>query len=176
LPGSRGCTAGFAATGGSGGYLIAGPGCGTTGTTVYSNGVVVGPIVAGPTTSGATLVHVTNTASWTLVGWVGGATPFTGSTQAPVGATVCLIGVGTGTHCGAIQARNLTVNFPGGVLTGLTKTTVCPDPASMAVTFVAGTQAQGVLVGGSGNCTSGGTTYFAPVSPILAQNGLQLLI
>lgn len=174
-PGSHGCTAGFAAVSGSSWYLIANPGCGGTGTTVYSgNGVLVGTITAGQTTSGAALVTVTNHTSWTLVGWVGGGSPFTGSTQAPIGATVCLIGVGTGTHCGVIQARNQTVNFPTGVLTGLTRTNVCADPGSPAVTFVSGSQAQGVLIGGSGNCTSGGTTYFAPVAPILAAYGLQL--
>lgn len=172
---SGSCTAGFAATGGSGWYLIASPGCGSTGTTVYSgSGVVVGPIVAGPTASGATVVHVTNTTSWTLVGWVGGATPFTGSNQAPIGAAVCLIGVGTGIHCGTIQARNVTVSFPTGVITGLARTNVCADPGSHAVTFVSSSQAQGVLIGGSGNCSSGGTTYFAPINPILAQFALQL--
>lgn len=176
VPGSRGCTAGFAATSAAAGwYLIASPGCGSTGTTVYSgNGVLVGTITAGQTTSGAALVHVTNHTDWTLVGWVGGATPFTGSTQAPIGASVCLIGVGTGIHCGTIQARNVTVSFPTGVLTGLTRTSVCAEPGSPAVTFVSGNQGQGVLVGGSGNCTSGGTTYFAPLAPILSAYGLTL--
>jgi hypothetical protein len=176
LPGGQGCTAGFAAITASSWYLIAGTGCGAPGTMLYSgSGVLVGPVVAAPTTSGATLVHVTNTTSWTLVGWVGGGVSFTGSTPAPIGASVCLIGIGAGTHCGVIQARNQTVVFANGVLTGLTRTNVCPDPASHAVTFVSGTQAQGVLIGGSGNCTSGGTTFFAPLAPILATYGLNLV-
>lgn len=169
------CTAGFAATGSSGWYLIASPGCGGTGTTVYSgNGIVVGPITAGPTTSGAAVVHVTNTTNWTLVGWVGGGVSLTGSTPAPVGASVCLRGPSTGVHCGTIQARNVTVNFPTGVLTGLTRTNVCAEPGDAAVSFISGTQAQGVLIGASGNCSSGGTTFFAPLQPIFAQYALQL--
>ncbi|TDP98055.1 S1 family peptidase [Labedaea rhizosphaerae] len=178
VAGTRGCTAGFAALGSSGSwYLIANQGCGSTGTTVYSgNGVLVGTITAGQTTSGAAVVLVTNHTDWTLVGWVGGGVTLTGSTQAPVGASVCLIGTATGYHCGTIQARNVTVSFPTGVLTGLTRTNVCVEPGDTAVSFVSGSQAQGVLVGGSGNCTSGGTSFFAPLNPIFAQYGLTLKV
>jgi hypothetical protein len=37
-----------------------------------------------------------------------------------------------------------------------------------------GAQAQGVTSGGSGNCQSGGTTYFQPVNEILSAYGLTL--
>jgi streptogrisin C len=39
---------------------------------------------------------------------------------------------------------------------------------------MSGTQAQGVTSGGSGNCSSGGTTYFQPVGEILSTYGLTL--
>lgn len=144
------------------------------GTNLDSGGVLVGPVVA-VTSSGASVVHVTNPV-WHLVGWVGGPTPFHGSTEAPVGSAVCLAGLSTGYHCGTITARNVTVAFPTGTVTGLARTTVCTEPGDAAATFVSNGQAQGVLIGASGNCTSGGTSFFAPINPILAAHALHLLI
>jgi streptogrisin C len=51
---------------------------------------------------------------------------------------------------------------------------VCAEPGDSGGPFVSGTQAQGVTSGGSGDCTSGGTTFFQPVNPILSDFGLTL--
>lgn len=56
----------------------------------------------------------------------------------------------------------------------LTRTTVCAEPGDSGGSFISGSQAQGVTSGGSGNCTSGGATYFQPVNPILDAYGLTL--
>ncbi|WP_020671123.1 S1 family peptidase [Amycolatopsis nigrescens] len=175
------CTAAFAATGGSTGYLIAGRSCGQPGETVYSGAhVLVG--VIGPVqtpANGVLVVRVTNTTDWQLVPQVptgsGGTITITGSAEAPVGASVCRAGRTTGWHCGTIVAKNQTVTFPEGTISGLTRTNVCAEPGDAGGPFISGSQAQGVLVGGSGNCSSGGVTYFKPINPILAAYGLTLL-
>ncbi|MCP2169950.1 S1 family peptidase [Goodfellowiella coeruleoviolacea] len=179
--GSR-CTAAFAATGGSTWYLIAGAGCGSVGATVYSGAnVLVGVLSAAPYPAQLySIIRVTNTVDWYLVPRVppaggSGSVVITGSTEAPVGASVCKYGSTTGWHCGTIQAKNMTINFGGGVVSGLTRTSVCAEPGDGGSGFISGTQAQGVLVGGSGNCSSGGTTYFKPINEILSAHGLALL-
>jgi hypothetical protein len=169
LGGAR-CTAGFAATSADAGYLIAGPGCPSG--NLYIGGVLVGPSTTRP---GYSVVRVTNTAAWTLVPWVDGTVTIGGSTPAPIGGGVCLIDTRTGTRCGTVTARNQTINFPQGVITGLTRTNICLEPGGGAVAYLSGDQAQGVPVGGSGNCSSGGVSYFQPVNPILAAYGLTLL-
>ncbi len=98
-----------------------------------------------------------------------------GSQEAAEGTSVCRSGSTTGWHCGTIQAKNQTVNYQQGVVNGLTRTNVCAEPGDSGGPFLSDTQAQGVTSGGSGDCTSGGTTYFQPVNPILQAYGLTLL-
>nr|WP_042185058.1 S1 family peptidase [Kibdelosporangium sp. MJ126-NF4]CEL16482.1 Streptogrisin-C precursor (Serine protease C) (SGPC) [Kibdelosporangium sp. MJ126-NF4]CTQ90434.1 Streptogrisin-C precursor (EC 3.4.21.-) (Serine protease C) (SGPC) [Kibdelosporangium sp. MJ126-NF4] len=173
------CTAGFAAVGGSTGYLIASTACGRPGDTVRSAGRVVGVVSGAPTPpTGAIVIRVTNTVDWRLVGSippVDSRVTVTGSVEAPVGASVCKYGATSGWRCGVIQGKNQTVTFPEGSLHGLTRTNVCAEPGDTGGPFVSGTQAQGVLVGATGNCTSGGTSYFLPVNRVLATYGLTIL-
>jgi streptogrisin C len=171
------CTAAFAARQGSTGHLIAGPGCAVpVGTPMSSGGVLVGPVVA-VSTSGVTVVRVTNTAAWQLVPWIrfgDGQHLISGSVEAPVGGSVCLLDSTSGLRCGTITAKNQTVNFPGGVVSGLTRTNICLLPGS-SIAFVSGAQAQGVPLGGSGSCGSGGVSFFKPVNPLLSAYGLTLV-
>jgi len=98
--------------------------------------------------------------------------------RAPVGAVVCMSGPTAGYRCGTIIAVNQTVNFGGVLVTGLTKTTVCPALGESGAPFIwnSGGQVipQGVLVGGSGSCGTGGTTWFKPIWPLLSAYGLIL--
>ncbi|GAA4611968.1 S1 family peptidase [Saccharopolyspora hordei] len=98
-----------------------------------------------------------------------------GSTEASEGSSVCRSGSTTGWHCGSIEAKSQTVQYPEGTVSGLTRTNVCAEPGDSGGSFISGDQAQGVTSGGSGNCSSGGTTYFQPVNPILSAYGLTLL-
>ncbi|MFB9449317.1 trypsin-like serine protease [Dactylosporangium vinaceum] len=47
---------------------------------------------------------------------------------------------------------------------GLIRTSVCSEPGDSGGPLFAGTTGLGITSGGSGNCTSGGTTYFAPAA------------
>ncbi|HET8660459.1 MAG TPA: S1 family peptidase, partial [Micromonosporaceae bacterium] len=105
----------------------------------------------------------------------GGTVGVSGSTEAAVGASICRSGSTTGWHCGSIQAKNQTVNYPQGTVNGLTRTNVCAEPGDSGGSWLSGNQAQGVTSGGSGNCTSGGTTYYQPVNEILSAYGLTLV-
>ena len=105
----------------------------------------------------------------------GGTVAVAGSNEATEGAAVCRSGSTSGWHCGTIQAKNQTVQYPEGTVNGLTRTNACAEPGDSGGSWLAGDQAQGVTSGGSGDCSSGGTTYFQPVNPILQAYNLKLL-
>ncbi|GGK27614.1 serine protease [Pilimelia terevasa] len=105
----------------------------------------------------------------------GGTVPVAGASPASTGATVCRSGSTTGWHCGRIHSFNATVSYKEGSVTGLIKTDVCAEPGDSGGSLIAGSQAQGVTSGGSGNCRSGGTTYFQPIGEILQAGRLRLL-
>ncbi|WP_216209079.1 S1 family peptidase [Amycolatopsis aidingensis] len=175
--GTSRCTTSFAATDRWPGewYLIAGGGCGRPGDMVGDGDRVVGMVIAAEI--GGTVIHVTNTTDWELVPWIPGPgrrIALTGSAEAPVGSAVCRAGGTTGWHCGTIQAKNQTIVYPDGQVHGVTRTSVCAEPGDGGAPFVQRDQAQGVLLGGSGNCASGGSSYFLPLNPILKRYGLML--
>jgi streptogrisin C len=105
----------------------------------------------------------------------GNELPVAGNTEAPVGAAICRSGSTTGTRCGTILAKNQTVVYPEGAVTGLTRTNVCAEGGDSGGPWLSGDQAQGVTSGGSGDCTVGGETFFQPVNEILAANNLTLV-
>ena len=73
-----------------------------------------------------------------------------------------------------ITAKNSTVRYPEGTVSGLTRTTACAEPGDSGGAWISGNQAQGITSGGNGNCTFGGTTYFQPINPALRAYGLTL--
>ncbi|KJK50185.1 serine protease [Lentzea aerocolonigenes] len=171
------CSLGFSVTGG---FVIAGH-CGRAGTATQGFNRVAQGTFQASTFPGNDYAWVKTNANWTPRPWVnryGGANVIVkGSTEAAVGAQICRSGSTTGWHCGSVQAKNQTVNYPQGTVRGLTRTNVCAEPGDSGGSWVAGSgfgQAQGVTSGGSGNCSSGGTTYFQPVNPILSRYGLTL--
>lgn len=116
-----------------------------------------------------------NTFSGTINNYSGGTIAVAGSTAAATGASICRSGSTTGVFCGTVRALGATVNYSEGRVTGLTQTSVCAEPGDSGGSFYSGSQAQGVTSGGSGDCTSGGTTYFQPVNEILSAYGLTLV-
>lgn len=156
------------------GHLLVSPSCGPVGTIVHGpGGVDIGPIVAVRSTYA--VVRITNTAAWVQRPTIAGRGAVTGSTEMPVGGVVCTVGRTTGLRCGTVQAKNVTVNYPTGVVHGLTRTNLCTEPGEHWSPVFAGTQAQGHLLGGTGNCTTGGTSFFTPINQILAAEGFTLV-
>ncbi|SDG98817.1 streptogrisin C [Lentzea fradiae] len=171
------CSLGFSV---SGGFVTAGH-CGTTGTSVSGSNRVAAGSFAGSVFPGSDMAWVRTNSNWTPRPWVnrynGTNVVVKGSTQAAIGSQICRSGSTTGWRCGTVQAFNQTVNYSQGSVRGLTRTNACAEPGDSGGSWVAGSgfgQAQGVTSGGSGNCTSGGTTYFQPVNPILSRYGLTL--
>lgn len=157
------------------GHLLVPTSCGPVGTVVGGpGGAVVGTITAvRPTYS---VVTITDPAAWVQRPTVAGAPgTITGSAETAVGGSVCRVGGATGLRCGTVQQKNATVSFPGGTITGLTRTNLCPDGRDHWVAVFSGSQAQGHVIGGSGSCTSGGTTWFHPLNRVLAAEGFTLV-
>lgn len=93
-----------------------------------------------------------------------------------VGENVQRCGSTTGTRSGTVQALNQTVHYQGGgTVRGLTRTNACAEPGDSGGPFIDGTRALGLTSGGSGNCQSGGTTFFQPVVPALSAYGVTIL-
>ncbi|MEV8438338.1 alpha-lytic protease prodomain-containing protein [Actinosynnema sp. NPDC051121] len=165
------CSIGFAV---NGGFVTAGH-CGTAGaTTTQPSGTFAGSSFPG--NDYAWVRTAAGNTSRPLVNRYPGTVAVAGSTEAPVGASVCRSGSTTGWHCGTIQQKNASVTYPEGTITGLIRTNACAEPGDSGGSWLTGDQAQGVTSGGSGNCTSGGTTYFQPVNEILQVYGLQLVV
>ena len=171
------CSLGFSV---SGGFVTAGH-CGRAGTAVSGYNRVAQGTFAGSVFPGNDYAWVRTNANWTPRPWVnrynGTNVIVRGNTEAAVGAQICRSGSTTGWRCGTVQAKNQTVNYPQGSVRGLTRTNACAEGGDSGGSWVAGSgfgQAQGVTSGGSGNCSSGGTTYFQPLNPILSRYGLTL--
>jgi streptogrisin C len=165
------CSIGFSV---SGGFLTAGH-CGKQGdTTTQPSGTFEGSSFPGNdyafvrTAPGETPQPLVND-------YQGGTVAVAGSTEAAEGTSVCRSGSTTGWHCGTVQAKNQTVSYLQGQASGLTRTDVCAEPGDSGGSFLSGDQAQGTTSGGSGDCTSGGTTYFQPVNEALGAYGVSLL-
>ncbi len=113
------------------------------------------------------------TTSVTISGAVGSQDITSAGTPA-VGATVYRRGSTTGIHSGRVTALNSTVNYSEGSVSGLIRTTVCAEPGDSGGSLYSGTTALGLTSGGSGNCSSGGVTYFQPVVEPLSVYGVSV--
>jgi len=169
------CSIGF---GVSGGFVSAGH-CGSAGDAVQDAGGAAMGTFAGSTFPGSDYSYVETTSGFTptstVNGYGSGDVTVAGSQESGVGASICRSGSTTGWHCGEVQALNQTVNYAEGTVNGLTQTNACAEPGDSGGSWVSGNQAQGVTSGGSGNCSSGGTTYFQPVNEILSAYGVSLV-
>ncbi|WP_338491540.1 carbohydrate-binding protein [Streptomyces sp. SJL17-4] len=172
------CSVGFAVTRGTTqGFATAGH-CGRAGTTTSGFNQVAQGSFQGSVFPGNDMAWVATNTNWTSTPYVkgsGGANvQVTGSVLQPVGSSVCRSGSTTGWHCGTVQQHNTSVTYPEGTISGVTRTTVCAEPGDSGGSYISGSQAQGVTSGGSGNCSSGGTTFFQPLNPLLQNYGLTL--
>jgi len=104
----------------------------------------------------------------------GSSQDITSAGNAYVGQAVKRSGSTTGVHSGSVTATNATVNYAEGTVTGLIRTTVCAEGGDSGGALFAGSTALGLTSGGSGNCSSGGTTYFQPVTEALSRYGVSV--
>lgn len=172
------CSIGFPITKGTQqGFATAGH-CGRAGTATSGYNQVAQGTFQASVFPGNDMAWVATNTQWTATPYVKGQggqrVGVGGSTQSPVGASICRSGSTTGWHCGTISQHNTSVTYPEGTISGVTRTTVCAEPGDSGGSYISGSQAQGVTSGGSGNCSSGGTTYHQPINPLLQRYGLTL--
>ncbi|MEU6707262.1 S1 family peptidase [Streptomyces wuyuanensis] len=99
----------------------------------------------------------------------------TGAGNASVGQSVQRSGSTTGLHGGSVTGLNATVNYGGGdIVYGMIQTNVCAEPGDSGGPLFSGSTALGLTSGGSGNCSSGGTTFFQPVTEALSAYGVSV--
>jgi streptogrisin B len=164
------CSLGFNVTNGSSFYFLTAGHCGQVASTWYTNSNHRTPI--GPTLGYSfpgndyALVQYTNT-SLSHPGGFTAANAFRGEHVTRTGST-------TGTHSGTVQALNVSVRYPEGVVSGLIQTNVCAEGGDSGGPLYDGTKAIGLTSGGSGNCTTGGTTFFQPVTEALSVYGVSI--
>ncbi|POX45722.1 serine protease [Streptomyces sp. Ru71] len=165
------CSLGFNVVSGSTYYFLTAGHCGKSAKTWYTDQAhrtLIGPTV-GYSFPGDdyALVRYDNTA----LSHPGGYT----AANAYVGENVKRTGSTTGTHSGTVTALNATVRYQGGgTVSGLIQTTVCAEPGDSGGPLYDGTKALGLTSGGSGDCSSGGTTFFQPVTEALSAYGVSL--
>ncbi|GGP34402.1 S1 family peptidase [Streptomyces abikoensis] len=94
--------------------------------------------------------------------------------EARVGENVRRSGSTTQVHDGQVTALNVTVNYAEGQVDGLIGTNVCAEPGDSGGALFDGDTALGLTSGGSGDCSSGGETFFQPVPAALRATGAQL--
>ncbi|MCA1217806.1 S1 family peptidase [Streptomyces sp. 8L] len=169
------CSIGFSV---NGGFVSAGH-CGQPGASVSGwDGSYIGNI-QGSTFPGNDYSWVNVGSGWwtvpVVLGWGTVSDQLVrGSAAAPVGAAICRSGSTSHWHCGNVQATNVTVNYAQGAVYSMTQTSVCVEAGDSGGSYISGDQAQGVTSGGSGDCTSGGESFFQPINPILSHYGLTL--
>jgi len=156
------CSLGFNVVSGSTYYFLTAGHCGSLESTWWtsaSRSTLIGPTISYsfPGNDYA-LVRYDNTS----LSHPGGFTV----ADAFVGERVTRDGSTTGVHSGTVTALNVSVRYvgnPGGKVSGLIQTTVCAEPGDSGGPLYDGTRALGLTSGGSGNCSTGGTTFFQPV-------------
>ncbi|WP_406860013.1 S1 family peptidase [Streptomyces sp. HUAS MG47] len=165
------CSLGFNVRSGSTYSFLTAGHCGDVAKTWYADSAQT--TLIGPTTGSSfpgndyALVRYDNTS----LSHTGGFT----AADAYVGESVKRTGSTTGTRSGTVTALNVTVHYSGGgTVRGMIQTNVCAEPGDSGGPLYDGSKALGLTSGGSGNCSSGGTTFYQPVTEALAKYRVSL--
>jgi streptogrisin B len=171
------CSLGFNVHSGSTYYFLTAGHCGKVASTWYSNS-------SHSTTLGTNVSYTFPGSDYALVRYTNssiahpsavGSQPITRAATPSVGTTVMRRGSTTGTHSGRVTALNATVNYGSdGIVYGMIQTTVCAEGGDSGGPLYYGSTAYGLTSGGSGNCTTGGTTFFQPVTAALSRYGVSV--
>ncbi|WP_437184589.1 S1 family peptidase [Streptomyces xanthophaeus] len=171
------CSLGFNVRSGSNYYALTAGHCTDGAGTWWSNSArttVVGSTVGSsfPTNDYGLIKYASNTP--VPPGTVG-SQDITSAVNATVNMSVTRRGSTTGIHSGRVTGLNATVNYGGGdIVYGMIRTNVCAEPGDSGGPLYSGTRAVGLTSGGSGNCSSGGTTFFQPVVEALNAYGVSV--
>ncbi|GAA2736767.1 S1 family peptidase [Streptomyces nogalater] len=177
------CSAGFNVTDGRSDFILTAGHCGPAGAVWFAGdqgGRPLGTTVNSTFPGGDfSLVRYTGGTAGTgadVVAVGGGkGVRITGAGDPAVGQRVFRSGGTSGLRDGRVTALNATVNYPEGTVTGLVETTVCAEPGDSGGPLFAEGIALGVTSGGSGDCATGGTTFFQPVTRALSALGVRLV-
>ncbi|GHD91970.1 S1 family peptidase [Streptomyces naganishii] len=104
----------------------------------------------------------------------GSSQQITHAADAYVGESVTRSGSTSGVHSGTVNGLDATVNYQEGSVSGLIDTDVCAEPGDSGGALFDSDAAIGLTSGGSGDCTSGGETFFQPVPAALSAEGATL--
>ncbi|MFE0119579.1 S1 family peptidase [[Kitasatospora] papulosa] len=175
------CSLGFNVRSGSTYYALTAGHCTEIGSTWYTNS---GQTTALGTRAGSSfptndygLIRHSNSAAadGRVYLYNGSYQDITSAANPSVGQAVKRSGSTTGVHSGTVTGLNATVNYGGGdVVYGMIQTNVCAEPGDSGGSLFAGSTALGLTSGGSGNCSSGGTTFFQPVVEALNAYGVSV--
>jgi streptogrisin D len=178
--GSARCVVGFNARSSSSYYAIITGRCGSAATTWYADPAhtkLVGTTaaVSFPGNDFALVLYAAGVLHPGDVNLFNGMhRDITAAGSAHVGQVVSKATAITGLHSGTVTAINATVTYPEGTVSGLIRTTICTEAGETGAPLISGTIGLGILSGGSGNCTSGGVSYYQPVTEVLSLYGLTL--
>lgn len=165
------CSLGFNVVKGSTYYFLTAGHCGKVAKRWYTNAALT-------TLIGATVGYSYPGNDYALVRYDNTALSHPGgytAADATVGEQVKRTGSTTGTHSGTVTALNVTVRYQGGgKVAGMIQTTVCAEPGDSGGPLYDGTKALGITSGGSGDCTTGGTTFYQPVPEAASAYGVSV--
>lgn len=171
------CSLGFNVRSGDTYYFLTAGHCGKVASSWYSD--ANHNTLLGPTEDSRfpgndyALVRYTNT-SVTISGTAGGQ-DIASAGDAYVGESVTRRGSTTGVHSGTVTGLNVTVHYVGGgTVRGMIQTNVCAEPGDSGGPLYDDSVAIGLTSGGSGDCRSGGTTFFQPVTEALKKYGVSV--
>jgi streptogrisin D len=170
------CSLGFNVRSGSTYSFLTAGHCGNIASSWYANSAKTTLLgnTAGSSFPGNDYAIVRYAASYTNHPGTVGSQDITSARTPAVGETVTRRGSTTGIRSGRVTALNQTVNYAEGAVRQTIRTTVCAEGGDSGGALYAGTSALGLTSGGSGNCTSGGTTFFQPVTEALSVYGVQV--
>ncbi|MFC8011419.1 S1 family peptidase [Streptomyces cinereoruber] len=175
------CSLGFNVRSGSTYYALTAGHCTNNGSTWYTNSSQTTVLGSRAGTSfpnndyGITRHSNASAADGRVYLYNGSYRDITGAGNAYVGQSVQRSGSTTGLRSGTVTGLNATVNYGGGdIVYGLIQTNVCAEPGDSGGALFSGTTALGLTSGGSGNCSSGGTTFFQPVTEALSAYGVSV--
>jgi len=169
------CSLGFNVTRGGQAHLLTAGHCGNVPTTWSAGGQVIASRVNSqfPGNDFSIFRFTANVSHPSSVDLYNGTSrAITRAANATVGQSVTRSGSTSHVHSGRVTALNVTVHYSdGSTVTGMIQTTVCAEPGDSGGSLFSGNTALGLTSGGSGNCTSGGTTFFQPVVEALNTYG-----